>query len=267
MEAADETHLLYQAEEILGEFVWEQAEDIEEVSMAYWSMRKLVREILELNALILKTDDVLNTAHQERHEVLSQANDVCRQLEVKRAKYLTQADTLILERDQTIVEAKRVKRQFEATMTKVKVLGLEGGNKKVIASERQKIASYKKEFETLKKNRDAVGGRIQVMNEKVKHVEDALGVDRKRLRDEASVAYQSIGKANRDVSKLTSEVGGLKLEMRKYCCEIGRYVSQNVGIDPPCTEICKDHAHLIVQMQSLRSSIALNQKLAGMVHM
>ena len=151
MEAADETHLLYQAEEILGEFVWKQAEDIEKISVEYWSMRKLVMDISELSALIQKTDDVLNTAHQERHEVLSHANEGCQELEVKHAKYLTQADELILERDQTIAEAKGLKRQFEAAMTKVKVLGLEGGNEEVIASDRKKIASYKRGFEVLKK--------------------------------------------------------------------------------------------------------------------
>ena len=85
-----------------------------------------------------------------------------------------------------------------------------------------------------------------------------------RLREEASEAYQSIGKANRDVSKLTAEVGLLDLKMQKHRCEIGRYVSNHAGSDATCRQLCKEHSHLVAQMQSLRSSIALNHKLATM---
>ncbi len=85
-----------------------------------------------------------------------------------------------------------------------------------------------------------------------------------KLREEASSAYHSIGKANRVMSQLTAEIGAIQLEMKERHCEVGRYVSNNAGTDSVCTKICRDHAHLIAQMQSLRISIALNHKLASM---
>jgi len=265
MESADEASLLYRAEEVLGEFVWEQVEDIEEISMEYWSLRKLKIEIANLKDLIQDADALLNTSHHERQMVLSQTNKECQALEAKRAEYIEGIEELIQKRDQTIAEAKLLKRHFEAYKTKIQVLSQESGKEDAITSARESIKAIKPQFGALKQKRDALGGKMEALNEKMKLVEDALGIDRKRLRDEASIAYQSIGKANRDVSKLTSEVVMFENQMETHFCRIGCYVSQNVGVDPICTQVCKDQSHLVVQIQSLRSSIALNKKLISMV--
>jgi len=264
MEVADEARLLYQAEEVLGEIVWEQVEDIEKISMEYWNLRKLKIEVAKLKDLIQDADAVLNTSHQERQLVLSQTNEECQALEVKRLGYFEEIEVLVQKRDHTIAEAKLLKRQFEAAKTKIQVLSQETGKEDAVAAARRHIKVIKPQFEILKQNRDALGVQMDALNEKMKRVEEALGIDRKRLRDEASIAYQSIGKANRDVSKLTSEVVMLQNKMEEHLCEIGRYVSQNVGFDPICTQVCKGQEHLVVQIQSLRSSIALNQKLISM---
>jgi hypothetical protein len=264
VEAADEAHLLRQAEEILGEDVWQQTEDIEAISVEYWSLRKLKMDDAKLSDAIEEADLVLNSSHVERNEILTQTNRECQALEQKRSDYIKDSEVLIVQRDQTIAEAKLVKRRYEAARTKIQVLEQGGGNEAVIDAERQKIKSYKHDFSCLKKDRDAVGAKIQVIEDKIAHVEEALGHDRKRLRDEASIAYQSMGKANQDMSKLAAEIGTVESAMKIHFCEIGRFVSHNVGIDSTSTQICKDHAHLVAQIQSLRSSIALNHKLAAM---
>ena len=84
---------------------------------------------------------------------------------------------------------------------------------------------------------------------------------------EASEAYQSIGKANRDISQLSAEIGLIELGIQEHFCAIGRYVSNHASTNPVCRQICKDHLSLIAQMQSLRSSIALNNKLVSMAGM
>ena len=263
MEATDEMHLLHQAEEILGEDVWDRVEDVEALSVEYWNLRKSKMYIAKLKDSIQEAGNHLDTSHEKRHEILDQTNKECQALEAQRVEYTKKSDALILERDRAIVEARQVKRKFEASRTKIEVLTLEGGKEDVIAREHEVIASFKEEFKKLKKDRDAVGEKIQKINEKIRSVDDALGHDRKRLRDEASVAYQSIGRANRDMSKLSAEVGIAEIEMRGFFQKIGNYVSQNVGLDPICSEISRDYGNLIAQMQNLRSSIALNHKLVS----
>ena len=46
--AAAEMHLLREAEEVLGRLAWEDAEQIEELSVEYWSLRKLSKQYLSL---------------------------------------------------------------------------------------------------------------------------------------------------------------------------------------------------------------------------
>ena len=260
-------YLLRQAEEILGEDVWELADDIEGISVEYWSLRKLKMDGAKYKDAIQEADTLLNSSHEERNVILTQTNKECQALEAKRAEYIHESELLIVRRDRIVVEAKGIKRKFEAAQTKIQVISLEGGDKAIIEAERQKIKSYKLDFKKLKMIRDDIGAKINALDDKIMHVEETLGDDRKRLRDEASSAYQTIGRANRDMSKLAADVGVIRSEMKLNFCEIGRYVSHHVGIDPICTQICKDHAHLVAQMQSLRSSIALNHKLAAMANL
>ena len=42
--AAAEMHLLREAEEVLGRLAWEDAEQIEKLSVEYWSLRKLSKQ-------------------------------------------------------------------------------------------------------------------------------------------------------------------------------------------------------------------------------
>ena len=266
LEAAEESHLLRQAEEILGEDVWEQVEDIEQISVEYWNLRKLRMKVSKFEGAMTEAGEVLHSSHDERNEILSQTNKECQALEEKRLGYRNEAKELIAQRDRMISEAKLIKRKYEASRTKIEVIGLEGGGDEVIDKERQKIDSYKLELQNLKKDRDALALKIQSLDHKIIQIEEMLGNDRQRLRDEASSAYQSIGKANRDISKLGAEVALVESEMKLHYSEIGRYVSQHVGLDPDCAQIGKEYSSLIVQMQSLRSSIALNHKLAGMAN-
>lgn len=263
-EAADEMHLLRMAEEILGEDVWEKAEDIEDISVEYWSLRKLTIKKNELEQKVREAGDVLNLSHEERNAILSESNQACLALEKKRDELVRQSEALVAERDSVISQARQLRRKFDASRTKIQVLSEENGNEDIVREERRKMMEYKTEFGRLKSSRDEVGERIQKLDRSITRIEETIADDRSRLRQEAAEAYQSIGKANRDVSQLTAEIGLIELEMQEHFCEVGRYVSNHAGSDSVCRQICKDHAHLVAQMQSLRSSIALNHKLAAM---
>ncbi|MFK7910333.1 MAG: hypothetical protein AB8F34_06995 [Akkermansiaceae bacterium] len=263
-EAADEMHLLRMAEEILGEDVWEKAEDIESISVEYWTLRKLSMQKKDLEQKVGNAGNILDMSHEERNAILSRSNQGCLALEKKRDELITKSEGLVAERDLVISQARQLRRKFDASRTKVQVLSDEEGTEEIIREERNKMVGFKSEFTRLKASRDEVGLRISKLDELITRLEETIAEDRGRLRQEASEAYQNIGKANQDVSQLTAEIGLIELEMQEHFCEVGRYVSNHAGSDPVCRQICKDHAHLVAQMQSLRSSIALNHKLAAM---
>ena len=269
-EAAEEMHLLRQAEEILGEDVWEQVEEVEEVHIDYWTLRKHQLELAKLEEKIGDADTLLNSSHDERNTILNHTNEVCQELEESRDKLIKGSEELIAKRDEIISRAQQIKKRFDASRTKVAVLssqeteGYNSDNKSTIEKERKKLAEYKNSFAKLKAERAEIGVELSDFDEKISKIEEELSEDRKKMRSEAASAYQNIGKANRDKSKLCADVGIIEEVKKQHFAEIGRYVSNHAGTDPICTQICKEHSHLVAQMQTLRSSIALNHKLAAM---
>ncbi|MBT7959114.1 MAG: hypothetical protein HN759_07245 [Akkermansiaceae bacterium] len=266
-EAADEMHLLRLAEEILGEIVWERAEDIEDISVEYWTLRKFMLQKNEIDLKANKAGDVLDLSHEERNAVLNKSNQSCLALEKKRDELFAKSTALVAERDEIISKARLLRRKFDASRTKIQVLSEDVDNAEIVQLERRKLSDYKNEFARLKDSRDEVGERITKLDLLITRIEESIAEDRGRLRQEASEAYQSIGKANRDISQLSAEIGLIELGIQEHFCAIGRYVSNHASTNPVCRQICKDHLSLIAQMQSLRSSIALNNKLVSMAGM
>lgn len=263
-EAAEEMHLLRMAEEIMGEDVWKQCEDIEDISVEYWTMRKLAIKKQDLEDRVREAGNVLDDSHEERNALLGESNQACLKLEKKRDELVQKSEVLVAERDHVVSLARQLRRKFDASRTKIQVLSAEAGSADIISDEKKKMEGYRVEFEKLKKSRDEVGRSIARLDEEITTIESKIAEDRQRLRQEASEAYQSIGKANRDVSQLTAEIGLIELDMQEQFVEIGRYVSTHAATNDVCRGICKNHENLVAQMHSLRSSIALNHKLAAL---
>lgn len=264
-DAADEMHLLKQAEEILGEDVWEEVEEIEEISVEYWNIRKLHMQRQKLKDQIADASDILSTSQEERNTALVETNQACQHLEEKRDTYTEEAKKLSNERDGILEQARVTRRKYEASKMKIQVLSEESAdNKEVIQDEYKRLNEFKEEFAQLKEERDGVAVKIKDIEEKISKIVAIIEEDRVRLRNEASNAYQNIGKANQDMSKLVAEVGLIDVDLKEHYVAIGNYVSTNVGVDPICKKVCKQHTNLIAQMHSLRTSIALNHKLVSL---
>ncbi|HCC19737.1 MAG TPA: hypothetical protein DEP88_00605, partial [Verrucomicrobiales bacterium] len=233
-EAADEMHLLRLAEEILGEIVWERAEDIEDISVEYWTLRKFMLQKNEIDLKVNQAADVLDLSHEERNAVLNKSNQSCLALEKKRDELFAKSTALVAERDNLISKARLLRRKFDASRTKIQVLSEDVDNAEIVQLERRKLSDYKNEFARLKDSRDEVGERITKLDLLIARIEESISEDRGRLRQEASEAYQSIGKANRDISQLSAETGLIELGIQEHFCAVGRYVSNHASTNPIC---------------------------------
>ena len=65
-DAASEMHLLREAEAQLGFAIWEKVEDIEELSVEYWNLRKFIKEKELIRKKIESCQVRLDKAHEER---------------------------------------------------------------------------------------------------------------------------------------------------------------------------------------------------------
>jgi len=263
-DAAFETHLLREAEQILGSEVWERIEDVEELSAEYWNLRKLRHEREELEPALAKAEETLKKAHDERARLLNLATEAQQELEEQRAELMKELEEISKKRDEVVEEAKRIRKIYEGLKTKLAVLAEEKGADAVseIEKTKRRIGELREEFENLKRQRTEIGAQLEEGDRKLGEIEKKLGERRKVRREEAGYIFQIIGDANRDISNFRAQLGVIDTREQQLYGEIGRYVSKNAQTNPKLAEIYKKSRGLIDIMAQLRKSIIMNRRLA-----
>lgn len=261
--AANETHLLREAEEVLGRLCWEYCEGIEELSVEYWNLRKLTKRHAELASQLENASNTLQQSQDQRANLLEQVVDSTKDLVEERRSLVDKSERLGAERETILAEARAVKRRHDGIKAKLEVLAGEGAAApEEVDASKEELLNLKKQFRGLRERRDSVAERIEEIDKEIKALDQRIEGRRAEMRDEAFGSYQNIGRANRDISQSRAQLGLLETEMVGLFTEIGRYVSVYYA-EPSCTEVVKRHRNLISKMHALRVSITLNNRLAG----
>ncbi|MCW1883748.1 hypothetical protein OKA04_03345 [Luteolibacter flavescens] len=262
-EAASEMHLLREAEQVLGQSVWERVEEVEELGVEYWNLRKLIKERNEIGTKLAECEAFLADAHDQRSSLLNAKSDSQLELEEKRASLLTELETLAKDRDLVIQQAREIRRVYDGLKMKLEVTQHDGVTS---ATEKTKsrMLELKSQFTQLKHDRDRIAASIADGDAMVDTIDAELSEERQKHRAEASVAFQQIGQANRDISSFKAQQGLIDTQMRQLYSEIGRHVSRNAFINDQCRSAAKGHIQMIDVMRALRKSVAMNHRLAGM---
>ena len=264
-DAAAETHLLREAEQILGERIWEKVEDVEELGIEYWNLRRLFSERDRLLKELKKSESILSGAHEQRASLLNEKSSGQEDLEEERLKLISNLEEFARERDAIVARAREVRRVYEGLKTKLEVLAEENREDAgVVRQTKERMNDLRGSFEELKAERDAVADRIKQFDDKLDSVDGRLEGERKKHREEASEAFQQIGDANRAISEIKAELGLIETRMHQLFAEIGRHVSRNAGTNHECRDASKGHTAMVEVMGALRKSINLNHRLAGL---
>ena len=263
-EAANESHLLREAEQCLGQRIWERVESVEALGIEYWNLRRMMTEQKQLQEKLESAEDLLKEAHDQRASLLSDKSGLQTELDAKRAELLGHLDKLSLDRDEVINQARQLRRLYDGLKTKLEVLKAESKeDAQTTVTTKQRMAELRADFDTLKQRRDQVGSEIEARNAEVEQLESKLDAERKRHRSEAAEAFQIIGEANRKISSYKAEIGILETQMLQLYGEIGRHVSRNVKTSADCRQAVDDCKPLVEVMIALRRSIILNHRLSG----
>ncbi len=267
-DAASEMHLLREAEAQLGMAIWQKVEEIEELSVEYWNLRKFIKEKELIRKKIGDCQIELDRAHEERASRLNNTPEVHQELMNQRILLLTDLETLAQRRDEIVAEAREVRRTYEGLKMKLEVLtnelkGPEAGEEE-IAEVKTRLADLKLKFSDLKKQRLLIGVEIKAEDAKIDLVDEQLNEKKNNRRLHVSEVFQVISDGNKDISILRAENGLLDTQMRQLYAEIGRFVSRNTHRNPACAAAAaSSHQGLVDVMRALRRSIALNHRLAG----
>lgn len=266
-DAASEMHLLREAEAYLGKAIWEKVEHIEPLSVEYWNLRKLVRDLDEVRERLAVAQRKLDLAHEERANVLNNMPEASQELLDRRVSLLTELEALAQKRDGIVADAREVRRAYVGLKMKLEVLTTEDGGRSPddaeIAAVKKRLQELKMRFTELKQERIEVGHRIEEEDSKVDEVDKLLKEEKRQRRLLASEAFEAIGEGNKEISLLRAESGLLETRMRQLYAEIGRYVSRHCHQDPACAVAASSHRGLVDVMRALRRSVALNHRLAG----
>lgn len=262
-DAAAEMHLLKEAESCLGKAVWEKVADIEELSVEYWNLRKLIKDRTRVAAELQTLHSRLTEAHEERASLLGISNEPYMGLLEERQGILIKLEELARSRDHIVAQAREVRRNYEGMKTKEEVLTKEGEHTLEQSSKiTERLAQLKADFTALKNQRHEVAEKIAQGDAKIDAIEAEIERRKNERREKAAEAFQHIGDANQEISTLRAELGVLDTRMRQLYTEIGKHVSRTAASDPACRKACKSNQGLVDVMGALRKSILLNQKLA-----
>lgn len=261
-DAANEMHLLREAETHLGEAVWEKVEDIEELSIEYWNLRKLRKEYSRVSTDLETCQQQLAEAHEERAILLGATGEPFQDLLDERQKIIGDLETFARQRDEIVAKAREVRRIYDGIKTKHEVLTAEGlRSEEDLVKVSERLAELKKQFAGLKEERLAVAAKIEDGEARIDEIESLIDDRKKERRGKASEAFQIIGEVNQQMSTFRAELGLLDTQMRQLYAEIGRHVSRN-GHNATCAAAAKGHRGLMDVMAALRKSIEYNHKLA-----
>jgi peptidoglycan hydrolase CwlO-like protein len=260
--AADETHLLKEAESQLGKAVWENVENIEALSVEYWSLRKIIKERHRIAAELERQQGKLNTAHHERIDLFGAPNEPFQALFDERQAITQMLDELTKQRDEIITNAREIRRSHEGAKTKQEVLTKEGTGKEAdLAHVTSKLAELNSEFSRLKTERENIGKRISDGEAKIEAINAKIKKQTEMQREKASKTSHHIGHANQELSSLRAELSALDTQLHQIYTEIGKHISRNPK-NPEYRKACKNALWLIDVVDVLRKSILLNHKLA-----
>lgn len=266
-DAASEMHLLREAEAQLGAMIWEKVENIEELSVEYWNLRKLIKEQQEVHDKLAECQEKLTKAHEERAEILNSTPEINQELLDRRMQLLTELEQLSHDRDRIVMDAREVRRSYVGLKMKLEVLTTESGvapaNQEEIGRVKKRLVELRDKFSALKQERIRIGHLIDEGDAKVDEVDDQLKQEKRQRRLQATEAFELIGEGNKELSTLRAESGLIHTQMRQLYAEIGRYVSRNTRRDTACAAAAASHHGLVDVMRALRRSVALNHRLAG----
>lgn len=266
-EAASEMHLLREAEAQLGAQVWEKVENIEELSVEYWNLRKLIKERDLVRKKLEDCQAKLDRAHEQRVNLLNTTPEILQALVDERIALLFGLEELASQRDQIVAQAREVRRAYDGMKMKLEVISKEFAGqvsgKQEIDGVKARLVELKSDFSSLKRKRIEIGEKIEAGDAKVDVVDGKISEYKKQQRSLASGAFETIGERNKEITGLRAESAVLDTQMRQLYADIGRFVSRHTQTHPGCGAAVASERGLVEVMRALRHSIALNHRLAG----
>lgn len=264
-DASYEIHLMQDGEEILGAYCWPNIEDIEELSMEYWNLRKLKQEETTLSEKVSNANKTLSNVQNERASLADLSKGSGQELSQKRERLFEKIEGLNIKRDDLLAEAQQTKRRHSALKMQVQVLKEEdSGNQEKINDCRESLTDLRIQFTKSKEHLVEINDKVDSLKDKLSKLQEKIDDKLKGSKEETTESFTQISKANRDITKYQAELGVLREEQAKYFRGIGSFLRINSKRED-CKAACKNQRGLLEQTRLLSLSVDWNRHLAERV--
>ena len=262
-DAAFELQLMQDGEELLGAFCWPKIEEIEELSMEYWNLRRMEREEKGLIDKLNEAEETLRRAQESRAKLIDQSKDIGQEFIQKREDLFDVIESLNTERDEIMTEATAIKRKHSALKMKSEVLREEGKvDKEKLDQCRVDLRDLKEQFADSKKKLSSLDTEIEIEEERLAQLQKKIEKKMAGSKGATTESFSFISRANRDITDYRAELGVLNEAQSLVFREIGRFLNLNAKRED-CRKATKGHRGLSEQTRLLYQSIQWNRNLVA----
>lgn len=260
--AAFEAHLLRDAESIVGSLTWQNLESLEGLSTEYWLLRKLSSKHSELSKKVDELTEILESSQEARTQAIEEISEKSRAITTERDQTATKIERLHQEREDIQRDGRAVKRSHAGLKTKLEVLLEEDDeeNQRGIEATNASLKELRSKFDAIKERRDEIDTLINELQKKLNVLNREISEENRIIREKAESQFSTIGKTNKELTKLKSEQGAMETESERLYSQVGAFILANPD-DPEVKNATKEYRGLLNIIKAIRASANRHRKL------
>ncbi|MDP0490903.1 MAG: hypothetical protein Q7Q71_07640 [Verrucomicrobiota bacterium JB023] len=258
--AAFESHLLHEAEEILGNLAWKETEQLEDISADYWQLRKLGQKHDALEKESESLIEQIEASQEARSNAIEEVSDKTRDQVQRRDQVAEQLERSRREEEEILRQGRSVKRTHQGLKAKLEVLQAESTDEQSLKQTKEQLKELRQKFDGIKKRREEIQARLIELDTELKELSELINKENQLVREKAENDFSNIGKANKQLTTIKSEMGSISQDANELFTGIGQYLITNQK-DPEVKAIIAPHRKFVDLINALRASIDRNQRL------
>lgn len=259
-----ETHLLAEAQDLLGKLAWPATENLEGLSGEYWQMRDLDMQQTEMR----KQSDALAAAKEEAENRLYAIEEKFEEsigdIRQRKSTLMDKAVEVLEDVEQIKTRDGETRRRFNSMKAKLEVLKKQGDEYAgEIEKTRDLLASLKAEHSANLAEIAEREAEVQKIEQEVAAIDQEISDRRSALREETASLVAEISRMSKQIAELSAKIGAIDNRKNEISFQIGKYLSNHMNNgDPGARAVMARFRPIAARIRYLQRSIQYNQRLA-----
>ncbi len=258
--------LLNEAEYLLGQFAWKDAENIEELADEYWKILEVDGQLANLQTEIRgleNENERLASIHKGLEDEI--AGDIAT-LVAEKTQKMQDSIALMHKAQNRRAGAEATRKKFDGLKTKHKVLSGQGGTRQELDAIAIAMRELKSVYNDDRQRLADITAKIREAEAAATAVEQRIVARREESRQKLAAMMSELGKSSNVVAQHSARIGALERTRRDLVFAVGTFLSRNSqSKDPSIRAVVRKHRGIVAKISVLQQSINYNRILSGRV--